>query len=110
MANNNYIGGLEEVVLLTIHSLGNDAYGVLIHEELESAGRKISIGSLYTTLSRLEDKKYVSSVDKDATKERGGRAKRYFKLTSQGAKALNDAQDVRQNVLARNGRSLPWPA
>lgn len=110
MSNTNYIGGLEEVVLLAVHALGSDAYGVSIHQELEKAGRKMSIGALYTTLSRLEEKHYIHSIDKEPTPERGGRAKRFFTLTGQGVTALSDAQDVRGAVLSRVGGVVPWQA
>jgi PadR family transcriptional regulator PadR len=108
MPTSKPIGGLEEAVLLTVHALGKNAYGVSIHEALEDDGRKISIGSLYTTLARLEEKGYVSFEDKGATPERGGRAKRFFKLTGQGAKVLSDAHDIRSAIQRRAGGLLPW--
>jgi len=110
MAQGKYIGGLEESVLIAIHALGADAYGVTIHDALRNAGRHISIGSLYITLGRLEEKKYIVSNEAEPTEERGGRAKRYFQLTGHGIRALSDAE-VTRNLLASQAKgSLPWKA
>jgi DNA-binding PadR family transcriptional regulator len=74
---------------MAVLRLGGDAYGMRIHQELEvTAGRTCSLGALYTTLDRLETKGYVSSRVGEPTAERGGRAKRFFKLKAVGAAAL----------------------
>lgn len=95
---NGYLGGLEEAVLLAIQSLGQNAYGATIHELLDDANRHISIGSLYVTLGRLEDKGFVKSRFGEATPERGGRAKRYFSLTGAAVTALQEADQTRQKL------------
>jgi DNA-binding PadR family transcriptional regulator len=94
----DYIGELEELVLLAILKLGKDAYGVAISEALEEAGRKIAIGALYTTLSRLEDKGFIGSWMGEPTSERGGRAKKYFKVQAAGARVLHEAQEARRKL------------
>ncbi|MDX6501717.1 MAG: PadR family transcriptional regulator, regulatory protein PadR [Blastocatellia bacterium] len=93
-----YIAEFEELVLLAILKLGNEAYGAAIHEALEDAGRRVSIGALYTTLSRIEGKGLISSWTGEPTAERGGRAKRYFKIRSSGERALREAQAARRKL------------
>jgi PadR family transcriptional regulator, regulatory protein PadR len=96
----NYIGEFEELVLLAILSQGDDAYGVPIREALEDAtGRSITIGSLYTTLSRLEEKGLVKSWLGEPTAERGGRAKKHYKLTGSAQNLLKQVQDSRQRLM-----------
>ena len=90
-----HIGEFEEVVLLAIHGLGDDAYGVPIRVRLNEAGRKASVGALYVTLERLEAKGLITSRSGEPTAQRGGRAKIYFRLTSEGNKALSDAEQLR---------------
>lgn len=86
------LGEFETLVLMAILRLGDDAYGMRIHDELETtAGRRCSFGALYTTLDRLERKGYVSSHEGDPTPERGGRAKRFFHLKGVGATALKES-------------------
>jgi PadR family transcriptional regulator PadR len=93
------LGGLEQLILLVILRLGNDAYGVTIQREFASvAGRQISLGAIYTTLERLEAKGYVSSTIGGATRERGGRAKRYFALEAEGLKALQGSLDTLRSL------------
>ena len=74
------LGEFEELVLLAIIKLQDNAYGTTIRETLESAERPTSIGALYATLDRLENKGFVSSFQGDPTQERGGRAKRFFSV------------------------------
>lgn len=93
-----YIAEFEELVLLAILKLGDDAYGAAIHEALEDAGRRVSIGALYTTLSRIEGKGLISSWTGEPTSERGGRAKKYFKIRSSGERALREAQTARAKL------------
>jgi DNA-binding PadR family transcriptional regulator len=86
------LGEFEALVLMAVLRLGSDAYGVTIHREIEEqARRKCTLGALYTTLDRLEDKGYVSSRIGDPTPERGGRAKKYFKVEAHGASALRNS-------------------
>ena len=86
---NHYLGEFEQIVLLAILRLGDDAYGVPIRREIEKRGeRKVTVGALYSTLDRLEAKGYVSSWFADPTAERGGRSRRYFRLQPAGVEAL----------------------
>jgi PadR family transcriptional regulator PadR len=98
-----YIGEFEELVLLAILKLGSDAYGAAIIAALEDAGRSTSIGALYTTLSRLEEKGLVSSRLADPTSQRGGRAKKYFKIQASGERALHEASQARRKLSANPG-------
>jgi DNA-binding PadR family transcriptional regulator len=97
---NNYIGEFEELVLLAILSQGENAYGVTIREALEQAtNRSIAIGSLYTTLSRLEDKGLLQSWLGEPTAERGGRAKRHYKVKGSAQSLLKEVQAARQRLI-----------
>src|SRR5215212_10228225 len=97
-----YLGEFEELMLLAILRLRDDAYGMTIRQTLdEIVGRTTSIGAVYTTLERLEEKGFVTSRQGEATPERGGRAKKYFTITGAGAQALNDAERTRN--LLRGG-------
>ncbi|HKV93051.1 MAG TPA: PadR family transcriptional regulator [Candidatus Angelobacter sp.] len=99
-----YLGEFELMVILTLIQLGDDAYGVPISRELEkSRGRSVSVGSVYAALERLEQKGLVASSLGDPTPERGGKAKRYFRVTKEG---LRQVHRTRQ-VLTRLWRQLP---
>ncbi len=94
-----YLGEFEEVVLLTIGILDQDAYGVNILTELtKQTGRPISVGALHTALMRLEEKGFVQSWTGGATPERGGRRKRYFNLTLAGLRSLKEAKMLRDQL------------
>ena len=94
------LGEFEQVVLLAILRLGETAYGVTIRAEIVACtGRAPTPGALYTTLDRMEDKGLIQSHFGDSTPQRGGRAKRYVKVTSRGRTALIDAQRRYQNLL-----------
>jgi PadR family transcriptional regulator, regulatory protein PadR len=96
-----YLGEFEEIVLLAILNLGTNAYGVTIRQKVEEVtGRSTSIGAIYTTLERLEDKGFIKSRQGEATPERGGRAKRYFDIQGAGSQALTDAERVRAQLRA----------
>jgi DNA-binding PadR family transcriptional regulator len=99
----DYIGELEELVLLAVNKLGENAYGAALHEALEDAGRKMAIGALYTTLSRLEEKGLISSWMGESTAERGGRAKKYFKVQAAGERALHEAESARRKLSIEPG-------
>jgi PadR family transcriptional regulator PadR len=99
MRRRGRLGELEQLVLWTIIRLRDDAYGVPILRELEErAGRRLSIGALYATLERLEGKGYLTSRTGDPTPERGGRAKRFFRVTGAGAEALERSRDTLQRL------------
>lgn len=94
-----FLGEFEELVLLTIATLGNDAYGVAIKEQIQlRANRSISIGALHSTISRLEDKGYLTSHLGGATTERGGRKKRFFELTEDAKLALGAMKSLRDDL------------
>ena len=95
MGKNKYLGEFEIVVLATLVRLGEDAYGMTIRRNIEErSGRSVSIGSVYATLRRLEAKGYVSTVLGEPTQERGGRAKRHFRLEAEGAEALIRSREL----------------
>lgn len=98
------LGNFELMVLLAILRIGEDAYGVPIARELEDfSGRDVLLGSVYAALDRLETKGLVSSRAGDPTPERGGRAKKYFKVTAKGLREVRDTQ----RTLVRLWRGLP---
>jgi PadR family transcriptional regulator len=95
MAARAYLGELEQIVVLALIRLGDNAYGVPIRQEIERrTKRSLSIGALYRTLERLEDKGFVSSRTGDPTPERGGRAKRFFRAEALGLRALRRTRDA----------------
>ena len=94
-----YIGELEESVLLMTVLLQEDAYGVAITQEIEKQlNRTISVSAVHATLHRLGEKGYVSSYLGGATAERGGRSKRFFKITVAGSKVLRKLQEDRELI------------
>jgi len=94
-----YLGEFEELVLLTIATLGQGAYGVAVKEELQQrANRRISIGALHATISRLVDKGFLTSYLGGATAERGGRRKRFFELTPAAVEALATMKSLRDEL------------
>jgi DNA-binding PadR family transcriptional regulator len=95
MSNREYLGNFETMVLLALLRLEDDAYGIPILNELEEkSGRSITVGSLYAALDRLERKAYVTSWWGEPTAERGGRAKKYFKITAAGLRELRQTQET----------------
>lgn len=94
-----FLGDLEEIILLVIVNLGGEAYGVPIYETIERATQKFtSLGAIYVALDRLEQKGFVSSRLGEVTSERGGRAKKYFRIEGEGIKALQDVERMRQDI------------
>lgn len=101
MSKAKNLGEFEILVLAALLRLGDDAYGISILNTIESrSGRSVSLGALYPTLSRLEQKQYVTSRMGEATPERGGRAKRYYALTTTGAAALKRSSEILSSMLA----------
>ena len=95
------LGEFEALVLMAVLQLGETAYGMTIHQELEErGGRKCSYGALYTTLDRMEQKGYVSSSVGEATPERGGRAKKYFRIQAPGQAALQQSLSTTRKMSA----------
>ncbi len=94
MPNRSHLGEFELMILLAVIRLGDEAYGVPISKELlETTGRNVALGSVYAALDRLEQKQLVSSTLGDPTPARGGRAKRYFRVT---AKGLSEASTTKK--------------
>lgn len=94
-----YLGEFEELVLLTIANLRDEAYGVaILHDISERTNRKLSLGALHSTLTRLEEKGYINSDFGEPTRERGGRRKRYFHLTSEAIQALTNMKSLRDEL------------
>lgn len=100
MARSEYIGPFEQLVLGAILSLDADAYGVTIHGKVGrmAAPRKISLGAIYVTLDRLEEKGLVSSRLSAPTGERGGRAKRCYRVEAVGERALHESAVIAQRM------------
>jgi PadR family transcriptional regulator len=88
-----HLTDFELMILLAILRIGDDSYGVPIAREIEqTAKRTVLLGAIYTCLDRLEQNGLVTSSYGDPTPERGGRAKRFFKITGKGLKAVKDTQ------------------
>jgi len=88
-----FLTDFELMILLAILRIGDDAYGVPIAREIEdTGGRTVLLGAIYTALDRLEENGLVSSSMGDPTPERGGRAKRFFKVTGKGLKAVKETR------------------
>lgn len=93
------LGELEELVLMIVAILNEEAYGVKVMDEiLDQTGRKVNISAVHTVLDRLEKKDFVSSYMGGASAERGGRRKRLFKITSEGSKAINYVHATRNEL------------
>ncbi len=102
------LGEFEELCLLAVGILQNEAYGVAIKEEIEQrSGRKATISTIHSTLIRLEKKGFLSSRMGGATDNRGGRAKRIFEVTAFGKKAINEARELR-NAMWQDIPEMLW--
>jgi DNA-binding PadR family transcriptional regulator len=93
MPTSDSLGQFEQLVLTAILTLRDDAYGVTIHSKVEELARPkaASLGAVYVTLDRLEDKGFVTSWLSDPTAERGGRAKRCYRLEALGERVLQES-------------------
>src|SRR5690242_6111635 len=99
MSSRNNLGEFEEIVMLTIGALGENAYGLAIKDHIESRlNRVVSMGALHTGLYRLEEKGYLKSKLGKSTGVRGGKPKRFFVVTNGGQKALKKAMEDRQQL------------
>lgn len=110
-----YLGEFEELVLLVIGVLNDNAYSISIKEELkERTGRNPSIGALHSALNRLTEKGFITSEEGGATKARGGRRKRFYTITSAGRSAAREAHDLRTGLyqampgFSFSGLNLIW--
>ncbi len=101
------LGAFEQAVLLAVVRLGQDAYGRTILRQVEdSIKRNVSAGAVYTTLDRLEKRGLLRSKLAEGTPVRGGRPRRYYTVTAEGIRALNDARET----LSEMWKSIQWPA
>ena len=93
------IGEFEEIVMLTTAVLYDNAYGVAIKNEIERRmDRKVSVGAMRAALERLEKKGFLESSLGEATKVRGGKRKRFFRVTPQGKQVLDTVREARQQL------------
>jgi PadR family transcriptional regulator PadR len=94
-----YLGEFEQLVLLAVMRLQADAYGVTVRQEIAGRTRRdVSIGAIYATLDRLETKGFVESHVGEPTPQRGGRAKRYFRITGPGVEIVNRTLEDLRNM------------
>src|SRR5580658_6779357 len=101
MKRGELLGSLEHIILLALVRLDGDAHGMIVRREIEErTGRNISIGAVYATLERLEAKGYVSSFTGEPTPQRGGRAKRLFRVQSAGKRALQISEQTIRSLTA----------
>ena len=93
------LGEFEELVLLIVGALNEDAYSISIKKEFKTrTGRNPSIGALHSAFNRLEKKGFLKSEEGGATNERGGRRKRFYRLTAFGRKALDYSFELRSTL------------
>jgi DNA-binding PadR family transcriptional regulator len=98
----NYLGELEELVLLTVGILHPNAYGVAVMDEIQrQVNRELNISAVHAVLTRLEEKGHLKSAMGDPSQERGGRRKRIFTLTAAGKKALEEANEIRTQLFSQ---------
>jgi len=109
MKRGELLGSLEYIILLALVRLNGSAHGMNVRREIEErTGRNISIGAVYATLERLEAKEYVSSFTGEPTPERGGRAKRLFRVEAEGKRALQISEQTIRSLTA--GLKRRWEA
>ncbi|MDF9800168.1 PadR family transcriptional regulator PadR [Catalinimonas alkaloidigena] len=93
------LGELQELVMLTVGMLYDDAYGVSIKDEIEKqSGRRVTLSTIHAALNRLEDKGYLNSRMGGASEERGGRPKRLFRVTAYGKQVLEESRQMRNRM------------
>ena len=99
MGKESRLGELEELVLLSVLRLGEDADGGSVRDELaEAAERSVSVSTVYVTLMRLEEKGFATSWKGEPTAERGGKARRMYAVTEEGRAALEAVRAVRDRL------------
>jgi PadR family transcriptional regulator len=100
MAQSDSLGQFEQLVLTAILALRENAYGVTIHAKVQELAvpKAVSLGAVYVTLDRLEDKGFIASWLSDPTPERGGRAKRYYRLEAVGQRALEESAATAKRI------------
>ena len=104
MRTENLLSNFELMVMLALIRLGHHAYGVPVSREIErQSGRSVAVASIYAALERLESKGFITSAFGEPTRERGGRAKKYFRVTAKGLREVRSAQ----RTLVRMWNGLP---
>ena len=99
MTKGSYLGEFEQLVLLALLRLGQEGYGMTVRREIQATtGRDVSIGSVYATLERLENKGYLSSRHSAPEPARGGKARRYFRIQPAGALALERSREMMERM------------
>jgi DNA-binding PadR family transcriptional regulator len=99
MGKGDFLGEFEQVVLLAVARLEGTGYGVTVRKEIaRRTGRDVTVGSVYSTLARLEEKGMVTSFEGEPTPRRGGRARRHFRLTPEGAGGLEAARGMLERM------------
>jgi PadR family transcriptional regulator PadR len=107
MSGRDSLGEFEHIIILALLRLEDRAYGVTVRQEIElRTQRAVSIGAVYATLDRLETKGYVRSHRGDPTPERGGRSKRFFRVTAKGVRAVNRTHQAL--ISMSEGLGLEW--
>lgn len=98
----DHIGELEELILLTVGILHDEAYGVSVLQEIkEQTGRAVNISAVHAVLNRLEEKGLLASHMGGATNERGGRRKRYYTLSTAGRSTVEEVKEVRDKLYSQ---------
>jgi len=111
VAKGQYLGEFEQLVMLSVLRLGNEAYGMTVRRELQKTARRpVTIGSVYGTLERLEQKGFMSSRLGDPDPVRGGRARRFYRVEREGEVALHEARAAMERMwegveVATDGRT-----
>lgn len=91
----------EEMILLAVCQLGDKAYGISIRRHIESMlGKKFSVGAIYVPLERLMRRGLLSSYTGEPTPERGGRSKRYYRITTEGLRSLRETKELHDDMWA----------
>lgn len=99
MSKGEYLGEFEQMVLLALLRLKKNAYGVTVRQEIQSrTARRVAIGAVYACLERLERKGYVESTVSDPKPVPGGRSRKYFEFTREGAEALQRSRTMMQRM------------
>ncbi len=99
MGRGDYLGEFEQVVLLAVARLGDEAYGMRVRAEIEArAGRRTSIGAVYATLERLVGKRFARECELPGGAERSGLARRFYEITPRGKDALEGARDLQARM------------
>ena len=101
MGKGAFLGEFEQLVLLALLRIGNEGYGMVVRQELEATtGRPVTIGAVYATLARLEEKGFLSSWRVDPEPHRGGRSRRFFRVEEAGRSILAESRGMMEAMWA----------